>query len=65
MQRKKPEADLSRYYTVFLQLGLILTLAIFIVAVKIDITSMGPEEYVPPSTNRKLLRWKKLFRQDK
>jgi len=46
MQRKKPEADLSRYYTVFLQLGLILTLAIFIVAVKIDITSMGPEEYV-------------------
>jgi periplasmic protein TonB len=46
MQRKKPEADLSKYYTVFLQLGLILTLAIFIVAVKIDITSMGPEEYV-------------------
>ncbi|CAN5224779.1 energy transducer TonB [soil metagenome] len=46
MQRKKPEADLSKYYTVFLQLGLILTLAIFIIAVKVDITSFGPEEYV-------------------
>lgn len=46
MQRKKPEADLSKYYTIFLQLGLILTLAIFIIAVKVDISSVGPEEYV-------------------
>lgn len=45
MQRKKPEADLSKYYTVFLQLGMILTLAIFILAVNIDITSFAPEEY--------------------
>jgi len=46
MQRKKPEADLTKYYTVFLQLGLIITLAIFIIAMKVDITSFGPEEYV-------------------
>jgi len=45
MQRKKPEADLSKYYTVFLQLGMIFTLAIFILAVNIDITSLAPEEY--------------------
>ncbi|REL24696.1 energy transducer TonB [Rhodohalobacter sp. SW132] len=46
MERKKPEADLRKYYTVFLQLGMILTLAIFIVAVRIDITSLAPDEYV-------------------
>ncbi len=46
IERKKPEADLTKYYTVFLQLGLILTLAIFIVAVKVDITSLAPDEYV-------------------
>jgi protein TonB len=45
MQRKKPEADLSKYYTVFLQLGMIFTLAIFILAVNIDITSYATEEY--------------------
>lgn len=46
IERKKPEADLTKYYTVFLQLGLILTLAVFIVAVKVDITSFAPDEYV-------------------
>jgi len=46
MERKKPEADLNKYYTVFFQLGIIITLFIFIVAVRIDITSLGPDEYV-------------------
>lgn len=45
MDRKKPEADLRKYYTVFLQLGLIVALAIFILAVKVDLTSEQPEEY--------------------
>ncbi len=44
MERKKPDADLRKYYTVFLQLGLILALGIFIVAVKVDLTSVQPEE---------------------
>ncbi|MEX0661879.1 MAG: energy transducer TonB [Balneolaceae bacterium] len=45
-ERKKPEADLRKYYTVFLELGLLITLVIFIIAVKVDITSMTPDEYV-------------------
>lgn len=35
--RKKPNADLRTYYTLFLQFGLIAVLLIFIVAMKIDI----------------------------
>jgi len=35
-ERKKPEADLRKYYTVFLEVGLILVLVIFIIAMKID-----------------------------
>lgn len=34
--RKKPEADLKKYYTIFLELGLIAALVVFIAAVKID-----------------------------
>lgn len=45
MDRKKPDADLRKYYTVFLQLGLIVALAIFILAVKIDLTGESPDEY--------------------
>ncbi|MDX1637015.1 MAG: energy transducer TonB [Balneolaceae bacterium] len=37
--RKKPSADLRKYYTVLLQLGLIVTLAACIAAVKIDFRS--------------------------
>lgn len=46
IERKKPDADLRNYHTVFLQVGLLVTLVIFIVAVRIDITSLGPEEIV-------------------
>lgn len=46
IERKKPEADLRKYYTVFLELGLLITLVIFIIAVKVDISSMAPDEYV-------------------
>lgn len=43
--RKKPDSDLRKYYSVFLQLGLLVTLVIFIVAVNVDLRSEGPEEY--------------------
>ena len=39
MKRKNPSSDLKRYYTTFLQLGLIGSLAIFIVAANIDFIS--------------------------
>jgi protein TonB len=45
MDRKKPDADLRKYYTVFLQFGMIVALAIFILAVKVDLTSVQPDEY--------------------
>ncbi|MEX1063365.1 MAG: energy transducer TonB [Balneolaceae bacterium] len=43
--RKKPSADLRKYHTVFLQIGLLATLVIFLVAVNVDLRSEGPEEY--------------------
>jgi len=46
IERKKPDADLRNYHTVFLELGLLVTLIIFIIAVRMDITSLGPDEYV-------------------
>ncbi len=46
IERKKPDADLRNYHTVFLELGLLITLVVFIVAVRIDITSLGPEDIV-------------------
>lgn len=44
-ERKKPDADLKNYHTVFLQIGLLITLVIFIIAVKVDITSKEAREY--------------------
>ena len=38
-ERKKPTSDLRKYYTVFLQLGLVAVLLVFIVAMKMDFTS--------------------------
>ncbi len=37
--RKKPEADLRQYYTVFLELGMVAVLLIFIVAMKVEFVS--------------------------
>lgn len=37
--RKKPEADLRQYYKVFLELGLVAVLLIFIVAMKVEFVS--------------------------
>lgn len=38
-ERKKPTADLKNYYTVFLEIGLLLVLVAFLIATKIDIRS--------------------------
>jgi periplasmic protein TonB len=45
-ERKKPDADLRNYYTVFWELGLLVTLVIFIIAVRVDISGAETEEYV-------------------
>lgn len=37
--RKKPKADLRKYYTVFLEAGLIIVLVFFIISMKVDLTS--------------------------
>lgn len=44
--RKKPDADLRKYYTVFLQIGLLATLVMFIVAVNVDWRGAETDEYV-------------------
>ncbi|MGK7369734.1 MAG: energy transducer TonB [Candidatus Halalkalibacterium sp. M3_1C_030] len=41
--RKKPKADLRKYYTVFLELGLVVVLIIFIVAMKVDFRSAAQD----------------------
>ena len=45
-ERKKPSADLRKYYTVLLELGLLTALVIFLVAVKVELRSEAPEEIV-------------------
>jgi len=44
-ERKKADADLRNYYTVILEFGLILALAIFLVAVNIDLRGGEGEDY--------------------
>ncbi len=39
IDRKKPKSDLRKYYTVFLEIGLVAVLLIFIVAMKVDFIS--------------------------
>ncbi|WP_440999674.1 energy transducer TonB [Fodinibius sp. SL11] len=38
-ERKKPQADLRNYYTIFLQLGMVAVLLIFITAMKVEFVS--------------------------
>lgn len=38
-ERKKPQADLRNYYTIFLQLGMVVVLLIFITAMKVQFES--------------------------
>ncbi|NGP88410.1 energy transducer TonB [Fodinibius halophilus] len=40
--RKKPKSDLRNYYTVFLQLGMVAVLLIFIVAMKVEFVAEKP-----------------------
>jgi len=44
--QRRPEVDLKKYYTIFLQLGLILSLAILIGLTKITITPSGQQDFV-------------------
>ncbi|MFH5833262.1 energy transducer TonB [Halalkalibaculum sp. DA3122] len=41
--RKKPEADLRNYYTLLLETGLIFVLAVFLVAMKVEIQAVEKE----------------------
>ena len=42
-QRKKPSSDLRNYYTVFLEIGAIVVLLTFIVAMKVEFVSEKPD----------------------
>ncbi len=45
-KRKNPDADLRSYYTVFMQIGMLITLVIFIIAVKVEFTGKETQSYV-------------------
>jgi periplasmic protein TonB len=45
--RKKPDADLRNYHSIFLEIGLLLVLIIFIVITRIDIRASSDREFVP------------------
>ncbi|MCC5904941.1 MAG: TonB family protein [Balneolaceae bacterium] len=45
--RKKPDADLRNYHSIFLEIGLLLVLIIFIVLTRIDIRASSDREFVP------------------
>jgi periplasmic protein TonB len=45
-KRKNPDADLRSYYTVFMQIGMLITLVIFIIAVKVEFTGSPTQHYV-------------------
>ena len=44
IQRKNPNADLRKFYTVYLQVGMLITLVIAITVVRVDFRSQGPAE---------------------
>jgi protein TonB len=44
-ERKKPDADLRNYYTIFMEFGMLLTLVIFIIAVNVDLRTESTDEY--------------------
>lgn len=41
--RKKPNSDLRKYYTVFLEVGLVVVLVIFIIAMNVNLQSKEPD----------------------
>lgn len=45
-RRKNPEADLRNYHTVFIQIGLLISLLISVVAVKVEFRAEETQEYV-------------------
>ncbi len=45
--RKKPDADLRNYHSIFLEVGLLMVLIIFIVLTRIDLRASSDREFVP------------------
>lgn len=46
IERKKPKSSLKNFYKIFLEIGMIAALLIFIIAVRMDISTGETEEYV-------------------
>jgi periplasmic protein TonB len=45
-KRKNPDADLRSYHTVFMQIGVLITLIIFIIAFRMELTGEPTQQYV-------------------
>lgn len=57
--RKKPNADLRKYYTIFLQLGMVAVLLIFIVAMRVDIRA--DKQVVDFSEEQEVVKMKEVI----
>lgn len=56
--RKKPKADLRKYYTVFWEIGLVVVLLIFIIAMKVDLR--GGENNVDLTEEQEVVEMKEV-----
>lgn len=57
--RKHPKADLRKYYTIFIQFGLIATLLVFIVAAKVNLT--GGHEVVDFTEEQEVIQMEEVI----
>ncbi|MBN2731844.1 MAG: TonB family protein [Balneolaceae bacterium] len=56
--RKKPKADLRKYYTVFWEIGLVVVLLIFIIAMKVDLR--GGENNIDLTEEQEVVKMKEV-----
>ncbi|HEX6981872.1 MAG TPA: energy transducer TonB [Balneolaceae bacterium] len=60
--RKKPKSDLRKYYSVFLELGIVVTLLIFIVAMRVEIR--GGEKQVDYTVEQEVVQMKEVIQTE-
>lgn len=61
-ERKKPKSDLRKYYSVFLELGIVVTMLIFIVAMKVDIRA--GEKNVDYTVEQEVVQMKEVIQTE-
>lgn len=60
--RKKPKADLRKYYTVFWEIGLVVVLLIFIIAMKVDL--QGADSNIDLTQEQEVVEMKEVVQTE-